>query len=167
MGYTYNSQVNNVEINQRFKLFSFDPYRTFSWLWGVRYFNLTDNFTLSGSNLDPGYDENLNSQTKNNLIGMQLGLQCAWGWNRFQLSTEIKIGLFANVYSQQGTDSASGTIGDFQPFDVSHSGTDLASLFEFSLLLRYRLTPNMWLRAGYQYYGCDRSGSRPATAWRL
>ena len=30
LGYTYNSQVNNVEINQRFKLFSFDPYRTFS-----------------------------------------------------------------------------------------------------------------------------------------
>ena len=64
----------------------------------------------------------------------------------------MKIGLFANVYSQQGSDSASGTIGDFQPYSWSHNGTDFASLFEFSLLLRYRMTPNMWL-AGYQYYG--------------
>ena len=38
LGYTYSSQVANVELNQRFKLFSFDPYRAFSWLWGVRYF---------------------------------------------------------------------------------------------------------------------------------
>ena len=83
---------------------------------------------------------------------MQLGLQWAWGWDRFQLSTEAKIGLFANVYSQQETDSAGGTVG-FQPFDVSHSGTDLAALFEVSVLLRYRITPCMWLRAGYQYYG--------------
>jgi hypothetical protein len=60
--------------------------------------------------------------------------------------------LFAKVYSQQGTDSAGTTVG-FQPFDVSHSGTDLAALFEISLLLRYRVTSCMWLRAGYQYYG--------------
>ena len=151
LGYNYGSQVANVELNQRFKLFSFDPYRAFSWLWGVRYFYLSDNFTLSGSDLSTGDYENLNWQTKNNLIGMQLGLQWAWGWNRFQLSTEAKIGLFANVYSQQGIDSAGGTVG-FQPFDVSHSGTDLAALFELSLLARYRITQCMWLRAGYQYY---------------
>ena len=51
LGYTYSSQVANVEINQRFKLFSFDPYRALSWLWGVRYFHLSDDFTLSGSDL--------------------------------------------------------------------------------------------------------------------
>ena len=83
---------------------------------------------------------------------MQLGLQWTWGWDRFQLSTEAKVGLFANIYSQHGIDTAVGTAG-FQPFDVSHGGTDLAALFEFSVLLRYRITSCMWLRAGYQYYG--------------
>jgi hypothetical protein len=141
-----------VEVNQRFKLYSFDPYRAFTWLWGLRYFYLSDNFTLNGSNVAPDAYENLNSQTKNNLFGAQLGLQWAWGWDRFQLSTEGKIGLFANVYSQQGSDTASGVTG-FQPLDASHNGTDLAALFEFSVLLRYRLTPCLWLRAGYQYYG--------------
>jgi hypothetical protein len=152
LGYTYSSQVANVELNQRFKLLSYDPYRAFSWLWGVRYFYSSDDFTLSGSDLYTGDHETLNWQTKNNLIGAQLGLQWAWGWNRFQLSTEAKIGLFANVYSQHGIDSYSGT-GGFQPFDVSHSGTDLSALFEFSLLLRYRITECMWLRGGYQYCG--------------
>ncbi|MGA2063230.1 MAG: hypothetical protein ABSG67_22395 [Thermoguttaceae bacterium] len=151
LSYSYSSQVANAEINQRFKLFSIDPYRAFSWLWGVRYFYLADDFTLTGADLTSKY-ESLNWQTKNNLIGMQLGLQWAWGWDRFQLSSEAKIGLFANAYSQQGADLAGGAVG-FQPFDVSHSGTDLAALFEVSVLLRYRITPCTWLRAGYQFYG--------------
>ena len=122
-----------------------------SWLWGVRYFYLSDDFILSGSDLYTNTDEDLNWRTKNNLIGMQLGLQWTWGWDRFQLSTEGKVGLFANVYSQQGTDSINGSTSS-PGFDVSHSGTDLSALFEFSLLARFRLTECMWIRAGYQYY---------------
>jgi hypothetical protein len=148
LGYTYSSQVANVEINQRFKLWSWNSHQEFSWLWGVRYFYLSDNLALNGSDLFTDTNESLNWQTKNNLIGMQLGLQWAWGWNRFELSTEAKIGLFANVYSQQGTDAVNGTAA----FDMSHSGTDLAELVEVSLLARYRITSSLWLRAGYQYY---------------
>jgi hypothetical protein len=152
LGYTYSSRVANVELNQRLKFMSFDPYRALSWLWGVRYFYLSDDLTLSGSDLYTSAEESLHWQTNNNLIGMQVGLQGTWGWDRFQVSTEVKVGLFANVYSQHGTDSATGTVG-FQPFDVSHSGADLSALVELSLLLRYRITPCMWLRAGYQFYG--------------
>jgi hypothetical protein len=152
LGYTYGSQVANVELNQRFKLLSFDPYRAFSWLWGVRYFHLSDDLTLTGSDIYTGGLETLNWKTTNNLIGAQLGLQWAWGWDRFQLTTEAKIGLFANIYSQHGTDSVEGISG-FDTFDMPHSGTDLSALFEFSIMLRYRVTQCMWLRAGYQYYG--------------
>jgi hypothetical protein len=150
VGYSYESQVANVELNQRFKLYSFDPYRVFSWLWGVRYFYLADDFTLSGSNFDGSY-EHLNWRTKNNLIGMQLGLQWAWGWDRVQLCTEAKIGLYANVYSQHETDSAGGYTG-FTPIDQWHDGTDLSALFELSILLRYRITSCTWARLGYQFY---------------
>ena len=107
---------------------------------------------MSGSDLYTGNYENLNWRTTNNLIGMQVGLQWAWGWNRFQLSTEVKAGLFANVYNQHGIDSGSPLTG-FQPSDISHSGTDLAGLIELSLLARYRIGSNVWLRAGYQCYG--------------
>ena len=152
LGYSYSSQIANVELNQRFKFNSWDPYRGFSWLWGVRYLHLSDDLALTGSDLYTGGRETLDWQTKNDLIGAQLGLQWAWGWDRFQLSTEAKVGLFANVYSQHGTNSATG-VADFQSLNVSHSGTDLAALFEISILLRYRITSCMWLRAGYQYYG--------------
>jgi hypothetical protein len=151
LGYTYGSQAANVEFNHRLRLLSVDPYRSVSWLWGFRYLHFADDLTLTASDLYTGGNETLNWQTNNNLIALQLGLQWAWGWDRFQLSVEGKVGLGANVYSQQGTDSASGVAG-FQAFDESHNGTSFAAIFELSMLLRYRVTSNLWLRAGYQCY---------------
>ncbi len=151
LSYNYNSEVANVEINQRFKLLSFDPYRTFSWLWGVRYFNLSDDFSLTGADLGSGTVENLDWRTSNNLIGLQAGLHWAWGWDRFQLGTEAKVGLFANVYNQHSTDTATAAPA-FRPSDTSHNSTDLAAMLELSIVARYRVTKCLWLRAGYQYY---------------
>ena len=164
LSYTYNSQVANVEINQRFKLFSFDPYRAFSWLWGVRYFSPLRRFYLDRLRPLHGRLRILNWQTNNNLIGMQLGLQWAWGWDRFQLSTEVKAGLFANVYSQHGTDSGSLTAG-FQPFDVSHNGTDLAALFEFRCWPVIASARTSGSR-GLPVLRRERFGARPATTRR-
>ena len=80
-----------------------------------------------------------------------MGVQWAWTWDRFQLSTEAKIGLFANIYSQAGTDT--GVAPGFLTLDVSNNGTDLAALVEVSIMARYRVAESVWVRAGYQFYG--------------
>jgi hypothetical protein len=152
VSYTYSSQVHNAEINERILLSAYGPYWAFGWLWGVRYFNLSDNFTLSGSGLDTGYSESLNYRTTNNLIGPQLGLQCVRGWDRFQLITEGKIGLMANFSTQQGSDVAGGNPPGFTPMDSSHSDTDFSALFELSITARFRVSQYLWLRAAYQFY---------------
>ena len=155
LGYTYTSRVDNAEINQRLRLSSYGPWVDANWLWGFRYFRLSENFTLSGSDLATGVLEDLNCRTSNNLVGLQAGIQWIRGWDRFQLTTEGKIGLLANFYTQRATDTAGGTSGSppgFLPFDVSHSGTDLSVLFEVALLGTYRVSPHLWLRAGYQLY---------------
>ena len=151
VSYTYKSQVANVEFNQRYRFNTYDPFHTAAWMLGVRYFYLSDDFALSGSDLSVPASETLDWKTKNNLIGFQAGLQWARGWDRFQLSTEAKVGLYANIYSQKGVDSVSGSSGA-QPYDLSHGSTDLAFLGEISLLARYRVSSCFWLRAGYQYY---------------
>ena len=145
LGYNYSSQVNNVEFNQRFKFNSYNPWWNWSRLWGVRYFRLSDNFNLYGSDVDFGNSENLNYKTANNLITGQLGLTWTWGWQRFQFTTEGKVGLGANIYSAEGNDAVSG-------LNASHDGSDFAALFEVSLLARYRINQVLWLRLGYQYY---------------
>ena len=152
LSYTYGSQVHNAEINERILFSAYGPYWAMGWLWGVRYFRLSDNFALSGSDLATGYSETLSYQTANNLVGPQIGLQCVRGWDRFQLLAEGKIGMMANFYTQQGTDVAGGNPPNFAPTDVSRSGTDLSALFEVSLTARFRVSQYLWLRAGYQFY---------------
>jgi len=153
LGYSYTSRVDNAEINMRHRLMSFDPFTDANWLWGIRYFRLSDRFTLTGSDLTVGDYEDYDLQTNNNLIGPQIGIQWVRGWDRLQLTTEGKFGLLANFYTQRAADTAGGPLGappGFQPFDVSQSGTGVSALFEFSLLLTYRVAPKFWLRAGYQ-----------------
>ena len=150
LGYTYTSRVDSAEINQRIKLNTYNPFWNVNWLWGVRYFHLSDDFALSGSDIDPDNSETLAYKTQNNLVGLQTGLQWLWGSVRSQAGIEGKVGLMDNFYTQQGTDSATGAT--IIPFNGSHSGSDLAGLFEISVLVRLRLAQALWLQAGYQYY---------------
>jgi len=155
LGYTYTSGVDNCEINQRLRLDCYGPFAGTNWLWGVRYFRLSDHFTLSGSDLATGVFEDLEYLTSNNLVGFQAGIQWIHGWDRFELTTECKIGLLANFYTQRAIDSAGGPAGSppgFQAFDVTRSGTGLSALFEVSLLAHYRVSEHLWLRGGYQLY---------------
>ena len=155
LGYAYTSRVDNVEINERLRTDCFGPFVAANWLWGFRYFRLSDHFTLAGSDLATDHFEDLTYQTTNDLVGLQAGIQRVRGWDRFQLTTEAKFGLLANFYTQRGTDFAGGAAGSppgFHPFDVSHNGSDLSALFDLSLLATYRVSPHLWLRAGYQFY---------------
>lgn len=156
LGYNYSSQVENVEIGERLRLNPYDPYWTLNWLWGARYFYLSEHFNLSGADNWSGDSESLDSKTLNNLIGMQLGLQLIRGWDRCQFEVEGKAGMMANIYHQHKTDSASDAFGEipdgFHPQDYANNGTDLSGLFELSLAARYRLGEYLWLRAGYQVY---------------
>ena len=148
--YTYRSRFDNVESNDRRKLTTYDPDWNVNWLWGIRYFRMTDDFALDGFDLAHGNAENLACQTKNSLIGMQAGLQGLWGCDRIQLGSEAKVGLYANFYSQHGTDFGVGSPAVI-PLDAAQTGCDAAMLFEVSATLRYRLAKEFWLQAGYQY----------------
>ena len=151
LGYAYRSRIDNVESNDRIRLTPYDPDWNVNWLGGIRYLRWCDDFTLDGSNLAPSNSESRAIQAKNSLIGMQSGLQMLWGRDRLQLSTEAKVGLYANFYAEHATDSGSGSPA-IVPSDGAQNGCDLAMVFEASALLRYRLVRELWLRAGYQYY---------------
>jgi hypothetical protein len=151
LGYTYGSQIHNVEFNALYRLNPDDPYWEVNWLCGVRYVYFADNFSLTG--IDSSATESLNSNTTNNLIGAQTGLFFVRGWSRFQWEAGLKVGLMANIYHQHATDTASDGSGDATVFsDNSNSGSGLSALFEVSVGVRYRLTDNLGLRLGYQVY---------------
>ena len=152
LGYTYNSQVENVEFNALLRLNSDTSYWQFDWLWGVRYVYLADQFKLSGNDTFTGAEEDLASSTTNSLIGVQTGLLLVRGWERFQWETGLKAGLMANIYHQHLTDTISGLSNPPPGYDISSNGTGVAGLFEVSVAARVRITEFLWLRLGYQFY---------------
>ncbi len=155
LGYTYNSQIENVEFNALFRLGSDNPYWRLDWLWGARYVYFADQFALTGVDTLNSASEQLAYSTTNNLIGGQTGLLFTYGWSRFQWEVGLKAGLMANIYQQHGTDAASEPAGippGFIPYDIANSGCGLSALFEVSLAARYRLSDYLWLRLGYQFY---------------
>ena len=156
LGYTASSQIDNVEFNAQFRLNGDDSYWKLDWLLGVRYVYFADQFALTGINDFPGATETLDFHTANNLVGPQTGLLFVRGWDRVQWDVGLKFGLMANIYHQHGTDTASDPSGipaGFTPGDISHTGGDVAALFEVTLGARFRLTDNLWFRVGYQF--CD------------
>jgi len=152
LGYTYGSQIQNVEFNTLLRLNPSDPYWEVNWLWGVRYVYFADNFTLSGSDIETASSEQLAYTTTNNLIGPQTGLLFVHGWSHIQSEVGLKVGLMANIYHQHGTDKAVNAPTGFTPYDISNSGSGLSALFEVSIAARYRITENLGIRVGYQVY---------------
>jgi hypothetical protein len=155
LGYTYASQIENVEMNALLRLNAADPYWELDWICGARYVYFADHLTLTGSDNLNSANEVLDYQTTNNLFGVQTGLLFVHGWERFRWEVGLKCGLMANIYHQHGSDTASepsGIPAGFNPYDISNSGSDIAGLFEFSLAARIRLTDVLSLRLGYQIY---------------
>jgi hypothetical protein len=155
LGYSYSSQIENVELNALFRLSDYSPYWQINWLLGARYVYFADQFNLTGVDNLNSAGEQYGFDTTNNLIGAQTGLLFTYGWSRFQWDAGLKFGLMANLYQQHGSDLAmepSGIPAGFTPAYFSNSGCGLSALFEISLGARFRLTDNLWLRLGYQFY---------------
>ena len=172
LGYVYQSSVNNAEFNWRF-IGSGDERWSAAGLLGIRYIEVADKFNLNGSDVPTGDYENIDISTTNNLLGPQIGagVQSANG-NGFQLISDIKAALFANFVSASYSNLNSsgvtqGNPAGFIPYSQTDRGTEVAGLFEVSVIGRYRLGDHWWLRGGYQttYLGGLALGPRQLAAY--
>ena len=69
----------------------------------------------------------------------------------------LKGGLFANFASENYSNlNSSGVItgnpAGFVPVNASHHGTNVAGIFEFSLVGRYRVSDHLWIRGAWNDY---------------
>jgi hypothetical protein len=156
LSYSYRSRVNNVEVNERFAGTG-GMFWSIAGLWGVRYLQVSDQFSLNASDLATGDFENIDIKTANNLVGPQIGVQFLDDWKRFQLSTELKAGIFANFisasyYNLNSSGAISGSPAGFIPINQSQTTTGVAGVFEISIIGRYRVTDHLWIRGGWNDY---------------
>lgn len=131
-----------------------------SWLAGVRYIYLKEDFeylTIGGDDdaLTPGLQSrgvmDYDTRTHNSLTGFQIGGDL---WTTFipgiSLGGDLKAGVYGNYAKQNTSILASTTAPVFTAnAQESDTGTGAAFVGEANILAIYRLSPNWTLRGGY------------------
>jgi hypothetical protein len=159
----YSSELHSAEANLR-KAFDLCNWNA-SALGGIRYFNLSERFALTGLQTfpqlpggPPPANQTIVEQTRtvanNNLFGAQIGAEVGRFWlnDRVGLSVNGKVGIFANNASQNTTNGARPVTGGTgtTTLSVGSGSTDFASLYEGGIATTVRVTSRITVRGGYQ-----------------
>ncbi|MBI2477743.1 MAG: hypothetical protein HYV60_03570, partial [Planctomycetia bacterium] len=163
---TYASSVDNFELNVRKRFTAPNCRLQYSWLAGLRYLYLLEDFTYftlggDGDAIMPGLQSrgsmNYNVGTRNSLTGFQVGGD-AWvnlvpGVNA---GADIKAGVYGN-YAAQNTNvlATTTTPGAGTTFTERVDNYDIAMIADANLYFMWRLGPHWTVRAGYNFMFMD------------
>jgi hypothetical protein len=148
----YFSTLDNVELNLRHRLVT-PPYMEVSFLWGVRYINVSERFKFFTSAEVPsplGATNFVQTNTQNNLAGLQVGgtanvpIEDAW-W----ISLDVKGALCQN-FAQQHTDYVNTTNGATQTASGQRSIANSAFVGDLALAINCQCGEHLIWRCGYQ-----------------
>jgi hypothetical protein len=142
MAWGYTSQLYNAEVNVRANLFD-----RVTMLAGFRWVNLTED--LVGILTPPtanGKGSFWDAQTKNNLYGLQLGMDTKLlERNGFSIDSVLKAGIFDN----HAEDATSVRMDRIQ-FGDSDSTNHVAFVGEIGVQCKYQVTQRLSLKASYE-----------------
>ncbi len=139
----HKTQLHSLEVNRTW--WGSDVAKAF---WGLRYIDFQDDFRLSMANAagESGYHQ---IRGENQLFGAQGGMEILYDIGyRLSFSYGAKIGGYANAASNTVQHINAGAIRGFNNVEQ----TEFAWNAEFGIWGRYKLTPNIRFRAGYEVF---------------
>jgi hypothetical protein len=139
-------------------------------LVGVRYLQFRENMSIAGET-DTGltqWIDSYNTNGRNEMFGVQIGNEIRWlYYGRFQLQSDIKVGIFGNASSasQIISDQRTGPSFDIS-YDYSREAQRAALSFagDINLTATYQIRRNLALRGGYQVLVLTGVANAPAQA---
>lgn len=155
-GIRYSSDLNNVELNWRRHWMAPNYWFQGSWLFGVRYVRLAEDFEYFSRTNDftPGNKQGSMDyyvETTNNLIGLQLGgdllVTLLPG---VTAGAEAKVGIYGNDSSQHTNIIAKEEEALLPIPREAKAGGDAAFVAEAGAMLIWQIRPWLALRGGYQ-----------------
>ena len=163
---SYSSTIDNFELNIRKRFTAPNCRLQYSWLAGVRYVYLLEDFgynTIGGDDdlVTPGLQSrgsmNYNVRARNSLTGFQVGGD---GWLNLtpgvNIGADIKAGVYGN-YAVQNTNvlATTTTPAAATTFNESVHANDVAFVGDANFYFNWRLGPHWTIRAGYNFLFID------------
>ena len=154
----YSSAFNSFEISYRRRTQAQDCRLQTSWLAGIRYFELNEDFLHNTRRVNaPDFDYlNYKVSTGNALTGFQIGVD---GWITvipgLRLGGEFKAGIYGN-HARQNTHLLAGSQGNtiFDSLEGLKSN-EAALVSEANLMTTYRINHKWTIKAGYTFLFVD------------
>ena len=157
--YTFNSMLHNTELIYRHRM-GYHPTRSVELLGGLRWINFFDRFRgaqifADAAPLAMGGSEDILSQTKNNLVGPEIGLYVSEVVGPFLFSAEGKFGAMASFARMDITDvfvnddTTSATFPSNTTV-LSAKDTEFATVSSLQLAVRYHMFQNVAAILGYE-----------------
>jgi hypothetical protein len=162
---SYTSKFDNGEVNYRRRWVAPNPAIQGSWLGGIRYFEMDENFgfaAVGSKNNTLTFDQlrffNMDTTTRNHLVGFQLGGDL---WANIipgmAVGSELKAGIYNN-----NVDVESVVVSNSVPKASEKLSKDRAAfLIEGSTQAIYRLTYSWTLRGAYNVMYVDKVALAP------
>jgi hypothetical protein len=155
----YTSSVDNFELNVRKRFTAPNCRLQYSWLAGVRYLYLLEDFTyatLGGGAPSRGF-MNYNIGTRNSLTGLQVGgdawLNLVPGIN---VGADLKAGVYGNYVTQTTNILATTSIpANGNTYRDSLTKYDIALATDANLYFMWRVGPHWTVRVGYNFMFMD------------
>lgn len=166
--YEYDSFFNSFELNYHVKqrmlkdrmelepngqwVRRAQPSRTFSFLAGLRNFNLNEKLDWGAFGIpDPDDDtETLdgayNVEVGNYLIGTQMGVSAAYETARWSVGSQVKGGMYVNIAHLE----SSFSVGDLASGTTDLEADHVAWVGEATMFGKYHVTSNVSLRVGFE-----------------
>jgi hypothetical protein len=152
---SYAARLHNMELSLLRELSNCSKHSV-SVLCGLRYFDWQEDLVLQANDVFTATYEQLNTETRNHVLGAQVGARWSQKWAAVQLGAEGKATLAANwLHTRSSNLASSGAmVGDpdkFDFFDEKQSTTGVAGVLDASLYAKCQLTEHLSLRGGYQF----------------
>ncbi|MBC8354091.1 MAG: BBP7 family outer membrane beta-barrel protein [Planctomycetes bacterium] len=163
---SYSSTIDNFELNVRKRFTAPNCRLQYSWLAGVRYMYLLEDFeyfTLGGDSdlITPGLQSRGLSDTdvraRNSLTGFQIGGD---GWLNLtpgvNIGADIKAGVYGNYANQATNILATTTVpAAGTTFTENDNRNDISLIADANLYFMWRLGPHWSVKAGYNFLFLD------------
>ena len=147
----FKSQFNNAELNLRRRLITQAGKWEGSYLIGLRYMDVTEDFGYSTSSITLGQTSiDYDTHTSNHMTGVQLGLTTQFLIRpRMWIDFDIKGGVFANDASMSYSVTQLELLGNTNVFNGTDQQDRASYMGELSLRFQYQFTSHLTFTAGY------------------
>jgi hypothetical protein len=155
--YRYTSQVFGSDLNIHWDLRKTDLGFNHDVLVGAKFLNVSERFYQKGTADESGavilYTEEIDSSSRNLIVGPQVGMRTEFKHQWFVLGVENKVMLGMNNIQNNIKHASFNAVNNFGVTDQTQNTQNFAAAYDLHTYAKAKIGHNFWLNVGFNFMG--------------